>query len=111
MFKENYIKLIYGAADPRIRDKFLMGNTVPMHLITAIYFVMIVFCLKPIMRDRKALKINLLLQTFNVFLFTTSCFYFYKFGVLWFTKYNWRCEPLDKSYSREALEVEPFDSW
>lgn len=58
------------------------------------------------MEARKAFETRFVSLALNTYLLGTACYFFYmccKIG--WFTKYSWRCEPIDRSNSEEALEV------
>lgn len=98
--------LTYENADPRTRDRFLMGNPAIVIGFCIFYFVLIKVILARYMDSRKAFETRLISLTLNTYLLCTAIYFFYKCCKIgWFTKYSWRCEPLDRSYSDEALEV------
>jgi hypothetical protein len=66
---------------------------------------LIEFVLKPAMVTKKPLKLEFISTAVNLIVTVVNCFFTYKFGRLWLTKYNWWWEPLDRSSSEEALQV------
>lgn len=105
-FSYTWRNLTYSQADPRIRDRLLTGSPLLVILICAFYVFLIKVVLVKFMESRKAFNTRFASLFLNIYLFSTACYVFYmccKIG--WFTKYSWRCEPLDTSNSEEALEV------
>jgi hypothetical protein len=67
---------------------------------------MTLFLLK-VMKTKQAFDTLNVTKLFHSYLFIGSCFFFYKFGKIgWLTgKYSWRCEAIDRSLLKDALEV------
>ncbi|CAG9812344.1 unnamed protein product [Chironomus riparius] len=100
---QSYHEIFYTNADPRIRDKFLMGNPA---LITTIYIVYIFFIkvvLKKFMKNRPPFRLKIF-ENFLVFLlFGSSLYFFIISSNVWFFHYNWKCEAIDRSKSSLAM--------
>ena len=48
-------------------------------------------------------------MAYNVAMVLLSTYLFVKFGLLgWFSRYDYKCQPVDYSNSDSALEVNPF---
>lgn len=101
-----YQELLYNDADPRTRDKPLMGSPLLIIMISISYVVLIKVALVKFMESRKAFDMRFVSLALNLYLFSVSTFFFYKCCVLgWLTTYSWRCEPLDRSNSEIGKEV------
>lgn len=104
---EKFEQILYDDADPRIRNKPLMGSPLPVIAICIFYAFLIKVVMAKWMSARKAYKTRFLSLSLNSYLFSVSCYFLYKSSSLaWFKSYSWRCEPLDKSSSGDALEVQ-----
>lgn len=101
---EKYLNFGYEDADPRTRDRFLMGSPIPVIAICIFYVILIKVILERFMDKRKAFDTRFVSLALNFYLFLTACYFFFK-CFNWFKNYNWRCEPLDRSNSEEAVEV------
>ncbi|XP_070501570.1 very long chain fatty acid elongase 1-like [Chironomus tepperi] len=99
-----YHELFYERADPRIRDKFLMGNPLPIVSIYAFYIIFIKYLLPRYMRDRKPIDIEKLGIALTIVLFFNSLYFTVIGSEPWLFIYNWRCEPVDMGYSELALK-------
>lgn len=103
---EKWHQLTYEQADPRTRDYPLMGSPTAVILICIFYAVLIKVILARYMEQRKAYNTRLLSLGLNIYLFSTACYFFYgAISIGWFSTYSFFCEPLDRSYSDEALRV------
>lgn len=103
---EQWHELVYTRADYRTRDRLLMGSPLPIIAICIFYVYLIKIYLAKFMEWRKAYDTRYVSLALNSYLFATACYFFYNSIVIgWFTKYSWRCEPLDTSDSAEALVV------
>lgn len=97
----------YDRADPRVRDKFLMGSPLKffsIYLISAIFIVKII----PIfMADRKPIEFRKYYNYVDRILIS-GCLYFFGFGFYGgLFNYNWICQPIDRTNSvKGLLEVE-----
>jgi hypothetical protein len=56
------------------------------------------------MKKRKAINVKVLSISFNIFFLIGCIFFLFEAGKRWLGVFNWRCEPLDRSYSTEALK-------
>jgi hypothetical protein len=95
----------YENADPRVRDKFLMGSPLPL-LIICFGFVIMVKYGKKFMKNRKALNTRTALDLSNVSVLLIEIYLFCRsleFAIR--TNYNLKCEPLNRSKSGTGLEV------
>lgn len=105
-FARKWHNFTYNQGDPRTRDRFLMGSPVIVVVICVFYAILINVLLKKFMENRKPFNTRFISLGLNSYLLATAFYFFYmccKIG--WFTKYSWRCEPLDRSNSEDALEV------
>jgi hypothetical protein len=101
---QTFLQTIYEAADPRARDRPLMGSPVLL-LLLCIFYVVVNSLVNKNMQTRKAFNTKPATLAFYLYLVIASGFFSYKFSLLWLFKYSWLCEPLDTSNSAEALEV------
>lgn len=105
-FSRKWNEIMYNEADPRTRDMPLMGSPLPVIIICIFYAILIKVILFKVMDSRKAFNTRFLSLSLNIYLFCVSLYFLYKSSTLaWFNNYNWRCEPIDKSNSSQALEV------
>lgn len=105
-FFDKWKELMYDDADPRTRDKFLMGSPLLVIAICCLYAFLIKRIMPKVMDQRKAFNTRWVSLSLNFYLFLTASYFFYKsVKIGWFTKYSWRCEPIDRSNSEEAIEV------
>ena len=98
-------EIFYEKADPRIRDRFLMGNPLPIVSIYAFYIIFIKYLLPRYMRDRKPIDIEVPGIILTTVLFFNSLYFFVITSEPWLFIYSWRCEPMDYSYTDLALRV------
>lgn len=104
-FKTFYYEIFYARADPRIRDRFLMGNPVQIVSIYSIYIVIITLILPHFMKNRRSLDVRILENLLNLILLSVSGYFFVVCSKLWIFHYNWRCESFDTSESPLAMMV------
>jgi hypothetical protein len=95
----------YDMADPRIRNRFCMGSALPVIAWSLFYFVFVKFFLQRFMKTRKTYNVRSVSILVYTFYTAAHAFMIFKLAPYWLTKYNWRCEPVDKSHSKDALEV------
>lgn len=100
-----YHETFYEKADPRIRDRWLMGDPLQMILIYGFYVLLIMYILPRFMRDRKPFDVDKPLIVLNTLVFTVSTYFVIKGFVPWFFIFNWRCEPIDYTDSDLAMRV------
>lgn len=105
-FVDSWHELVYGKADPRVRDKFMMGTPLPTIGLCAFYLFMIKYAMPKWMEDRKPFKVRPALWLCNFWHLIASAYFFYRAASLgWLIHYNFRCEPLDTSNSETALAI------
>lgn len=100
-----YHDLFYTKADPRTRDRFLMGNPALIVLIYTLYVIVIKVVLPKFMKNRPPYRLKTFENFLNLMLFGTSFYVFIIACKFWFFHYNWRCEAIDKSESPLAMLV------
>jgi len=100
-----YDEIFYAKADPRIRDKFLMGDPAPVLIIFTTIFVLLKVCLKKIMESRQPIRLNNLEHVMNYVYAACSIYVFVKCCKLWMFHYSWKCEKVDSTDSPLDLEV------
>lgn len=106
IFSEKWHRWTYTEADPRTRNRPLMGSPSTAVAICIFYVVLIKIILVKVMGTRKAFNTRFLSLALNSYLLATACYFFVKScSIGWFTKYSWRCEPLDPTSSEDAIEV------
>ncbi|ENN70437.1 hypothetical protein HUJ04_002064 [Dendroctonus ponderosae] len=89
--------------DPWTKDWFLVGSAGKLALILIAYLL---FCMKigpSFMKDRKPFKLTRTIQLYNIFQVFANAYLVYE-GIQsgWFTKYSFKCEPVDYSESESA---------
>lgn len=105
-FAEKYA-LFYLNADLRTRDRFLMGSPASVVIVCVTYLMMTWISLK-IVENNPTLKINHKKCIFvsNFIILISSTFVVIKIikYMIW-SKYDFRCMPLDLSMKPEVVEV------
>jgi hypothetical protein len=101
-----WYKITYDSADPRIRDRFLMGSPIPILTFTFCNYLILSLLTRIMSRKKEGFKLEKLSLAISCYIWIGNCYFFYKSSVLgWFSTYNWYCEPVDRSYSNRALEI------
>lgn len=93
----------YEMADPRSRDFAFIGNPLPMILFYGFYLILCMKILPNFMKNRKPIRFKQV-WILEVVCFVMSLFFIIRGWKIW-TNYNFRCEPLDFSRSKDAMEV------
>lgn len=95
-----------SSTDKRVEDWPLVRSPVPT-LALCLSYVTFVKLLGPwLMRDRKPFSIRWLMVAYNLTMVVVSTWIFVMLGVYgWFGKYNYCCQPVDYSNSRDAIGV------
>lgn len=94
--------LFLELADPRTNDWFLIKSPVPIFSIVALYLYFVLFWGPHYMRDRKPFKLEKTLIVYNFIQIFVSAWLVYEGCVAW-RYYNWRCQPVDRSSSPQAV--------
>ena len=104
-FSSWYHEIFYEKADPRVRDRWLMGDPMQILLIYGFYIIFIQYILPKFMENKKPFDIDKAAVALNSTLFLSCLFFFYQGFVPWFSIFSWRCEPMDWSESELAVLV------
>ncbi|XP_063705875.1 very long chain fatty acid elongase AAEL008004-like [Culicoides brevitarsis] len=100
-------------ADPRTNDWFLMRNPIHGLLIIAAYLYFVTSWGPKFMANRKPFKMQKLLIVYNAIQVVVSCILVYEAvtGAYFFGKYSFKCEPVDRSRSPEAMRAARAFYW
>ncbi|XP_015430291.1 PREDICTED: elongation of very long chain fatty acids protein AAEL008004-like [Dufourea novaeangliae] len=101
-----YDYIFHDLSDPRTKDWFLIPSPVPG---LTIIFGYLYFCLSwgpRQMQHRKPYNLKNILVVYNFLQVLLSCWLFYEgLDGAWLRKYSWKCQPVDFSYTPEAMRV------
>jgi len=100
-----YHEIFYTKADPRIRDKFFMGNPALIITIYTLYVIFVKVFLPKFMKNRPPYKLKTFENFMLLILFGPSFYVFIISSKVWFFHYNWKCEAIDRSESQLAMLV------
>ncbi|GFR06632.1 elongation of very long chain fatty acids protein AAEL008004 [Trichonephila clavata] len=99
-------------ADPRVKDWPLMQSPFPTLVICLSYVYVVKYLGPSIMKNRQPLDIRWLMALYNFVMVIFSFLIFYYFGIYgWFGSYNFKCQPVDYSYSPQALGMANVCWW
>jgi hypothetical protein len=105
-----WLSFFYDLADPRTRDRFLMGSPLLFIVVMVFYVRFVKIKLSRWMKTRKAFDVRLATIIYFSFNNFAHLYLALKGAPYWLSKYSWRCEPLDTSSSQEALDVSILQS-
>nr|XP_042909565.1 elongation of very long chain fatty acids protein AAEL008004 [Parasteatoda tepidariorum] len=92
--------------DPRVAQWPLMDSPWKTISLVAGYIIFVKVIGPSWMRNRQPFDLKALMIVYNFFQVIISSWIFIQLGRLgWFTKYNWRCEPIDYSNRYEAVRI------
>lgn len=99
--------LFYDLADPRTRDWFLISSPIPGASIIIGYLYFVLSWGPRYMEHRKPYKLKNTLVVYNFLQILVSTWLFWEgfTGALLNESYNWKCEPVDFSYTPYALRI------
>lgn len=100
-----YHEIFYEKADPRIRDRWLMGDPIQLICIYTFYVIFIKYILPWIMRDRKPVNIDKAAIVLNSALLLSCIYFVCEAFPHWVFEFSWRCQPIDWSESEIAMKV------
>ncbi|KAL7292506.1 elongation of very long chain fatty acids protein 7-like [Trichogramma pretiosum] len=93
-------------SDPRSRDWFLIGTPWPGLALLGFYLHFTYRLGPSIMANRPPMKLDRIMQVYDVIQIILSSYLFYKALVLgWMNDYSFTCEPVDYSFSPKAIEI------
>ncbi|KAG5667683.1 hypothetical protein PVAND_015655 [Polypedilum vanderplanki] len=95
-FGEIY-NLFYDYADPRMRDRFLMGKPHWIILIYIFYVIIITHTLPNFMRNRKPYDFQRISLYIDSILLLIAMFFCVITVYSWIFLFNWRCQVIDRS--------------
>lgn len=97
------LNFFYDHADERIRDKPFMGNP---YAIVAVYLCNLVFVVKILpkfMENRSPVNFKKCMLYLDIILCMRSIFFLYWAVYGYLFKYNWSCQPINRSGSYESI--------
>ncbi|XP_070153889.1 very long chain fatty acid elongase 7-like [Polyergus mexicanus] len=99
--------LFYDLSDPRTRDWFLIPSPIPGLSIIIGYLYFVLSWGPRYMKHRKPYQLKNILIIYNFLQIIISIWLFWEglTGAWLNGSYNWRCEPVDFSYSPHALRI------
>lgn len=102
--------LFYENADPRMRDRFLMGRPHWIILIYILYVLIITRLLPNFMKNRKPYDFHKISLYIDALLLFIACYFLIITTYSWLILYNWRCQLIDASNAWTARMAVEF-SW
>ncbi|KAI1277766.1 putative protein for very long chain fatty acid elongation [Halotydeus destructor] len=100
-----YDKFMAGA-DDRILSYPLMESPMPTLSLCLTYFIFVKMAGPKMMANRKPFDLRLPMIVYNFALVFLNGYLFWKFGQHgWFGKYDFRCQPVDRTNSPDALAM------
>lgn len=102
----------FKSGDSRVEKWPLMSSPIPTVALCLTY-VCIVKCIGPsYMKRRPPFNIRSIMIVYNFIMVILSLYLFTKFGLLgWFSRYDYRCQPVDYSDSDSAIEMANLSWW
>ncbi|KAL9897728.1 ELOVL fatty acid elongase 7 isoform 1-T2 [Glossina fuscipes fuscipes] len=98
--------LMENKADPRTKDYPLMSSPFPTIAICLSYAYFVKVLGPKLMENRKPFQLRTVLVVYNFAQVLFSAWLFYEASLNgWLNGYNFRCEPVDYSYTPEALRT------
>lgn len=99
-------EFFYVNADPRIRDKFLMGSPVPIAMFVIVYLLMSKFLPGYFKKRGKICDIKYPLMVVDFYFASVSFYYLIKLvKYMVDSNFDFRCMPIDYSDRYETLKV------
>lgn len=107
LIKVKYNEYFYTNADPRVRDKWLMGSPLTITSISLCYLLIISYIIPKFMKNRKPLDMKMFYKSVDKILLLVESYFVYWGIYFWIFVYNWKCQSIDQSESIEgSLAVE-----
>lgn len=101
-----YDYLFVELADPRTNDWWLIGNPLPGIFIMVSYLLFVLKIGPNYMKNRKPYEMKNILIVYNFIQVIVSVWLFQEaLDGAWLRGYSWKCQPVDFSYSPEAMRV------
>ncbi|KAJ9590186.1 hypothetical protein L9F63_016675 [Diploptera punctata] len=102
---DGYHDLMDNKSDPRVNDWLLMSSPFPTMAICLSYAYFVKVIGPKIMENRKPMDLRNVLIFYNLVQVIFSAWLFYESMVAGWLHYNYRCQPVDYSYSPRALRM------
>lgn len=107
VIKVKFSEYFYTNADPRVRDKWLMGSPITISSISLCYLLIVSYIIPKFMKNRKPLNIKIFYKCVDKILLLLESYFVYWGVYFWIFVYNWKCQSIDQSESIEgSLAVE-----
>lgn len=88
-----------------------MQSPLPTMSLCLLYVYVVKFVGPNFMKHRKPYNIRFLMVVYNFSMVILSLYLFLKLGFLgWFGQYDYRCQPVDYSNTRSAIQVSSIHS-
>ncbi|XP_054712836.1 elongation of very long chain fatty acids protein 7-like [Uloborus diversus] len=102
----HFLQTILDKGDPRMAKWPLMDNP-NITVILIILYLSFVKLVGPLyMKNRKPFSLRYPMIVYNLIMVVVSAWIFIMLGRYgWFTKYNWKCEPIVYSYKKDPMRV------
>ncbi|XP_055933131.1 elongation of very long chain fatty acids protein 1-like isoform X1 [Argiope bruennichi] len=101
-----YYQDFLDSGDPRVASWPMMDNPMKGLTLVVMYLGFVKVVGPAWMRDQKPYNLRGPMIIYNFLLVAISAWIFINMGMLgWFTKYSWRCEPIDYSYNPDAIRM------
>ncbi|XP_023242841.1 elongation of very long chain fatty acids protein AAEL008004-like [Centruroides sculpturatus] len=98
--------------DPRVYDWSMMQSPWPTLGICFSYIYFVKLLGPALMKDRKPMDLRYVMIFYNFAMVIASTWLFVMLGLYgWFSKYSWKCEPVDYSNSSEAVAMANAAWW
>ncbi|XP_017021498.1 very long chain fatty acid elongase 7 isoform X1 [Drosophila kikkawai] len=105
-FYDGWRDLMDNKSDPRTRDYPLMSSPFPTIAISLTYAYIVKVLGPKLMENRKPFELRKVLIVYNALQVVFSAWLFYESCLGgWLNGYNFRCEPVDYSYSPKAIRT------
>lgn len=97
------------SGDSRVQSWPLVNSPFPTMAICLSYAFFVNKIGPRLMKNRKPLDIRWLMVAYNLIMVGISSYLFYGLGVYgWFGKYDYRCQPVDYTNSKDAIGMASF---
>ncbi|KFM65625.1 Elongation of very long chain fatty acids protein, partial [Stegodyphus mimosarum] len=107
-----WYKNLMASGDSRVQNWMFMGGPAPTLTICLSYVLFVKWIGPYLMRNRPPLNIRWLMILYNFAMVIISTYIFLELGFIgWFSKYNWKCQPVDYSDNPDATAMAHLAWW
>jgi len=104
--KKEYDHIFIGLRDQRADNMFLMSSPWPVFSLCALYYLTVRIIGPRFMKNRPEYDIKKIMLVYNISQTLLSFHIMFLAMKFWFTgKYNWICQPVDYSDSKDGLDA------